>query len=79
MNRRGFLASAIAAILAPPIEPLLPAADVFTLEHLRSLKRLMQREHIEAEEYVAFLPEQWTGRIGRYEGVVIHNAGRLRA
>lgn len=68
MNRRGFLASAIAAILAPPLE----AERVFTLEHLYSLKRQLQREHLEADEYVAFLPPLISGRIGYFEGVRIY-------
>lgn len=75
MNRRRFLAAAIAAILAPPLSP---EPEVFTLAHLHSLKRQLQREHIDAEDYVAFVPALWCGRIGRYEGVTIYDAGSYK-
>lgn len=78
MNRRGFLASAIAAILAPPLVSTEPAVDVFTLEHLHALKRQLKADHVDAEEYVAFLPSLWTGRIGRYEGVTIYDQGSYK-
>jgi hypothetical protein len=73
MNRRSFLASAIAAILGPPLEPAAPQlVNVFTLEHLHSLKRQLQSNAIEGDEYVAFVSPLFSGRIGHFEGIRIY-------